>query len=181
MADTATTKQHQEQSVSVVVAVKNERAMIERCLKSLLNQDYGNYEIIVADTGSTDGTPEVVERFAADSKRIRLLRAEGYASAGRNAGITAAMGDVLAFIDGDCVAPRDWLMQLVGPLLSEPSTTAGVGGPNIPMNKIENLWSATTNSVLQTFLGSGGSVQVSVTKKTYVRSLSTANSAFRGV
>jgi cellulose synthase/poly-beta-1,6-N-acetylglucosamine synthase-like glycosyltransferase len=179
MAGTATTKQNHEPSVSVVVAVKNERAMIEPCLKSLLDQDYGNYEIIVVDAGSTDSTPEVVEKIVSDNKGVRLLRAEGYAAAGRNVGIMAAMGDMLAFIDGDCIAPRDWLRQLIGPLASEPSTTAGVGGPSIPIDQIENVWSTITNSVLQTFLGSAGSVQVRVSKKGYVRSLSTANSAFR--
>jgi cellulose synthase/poly-beta-1,6-N-acetylglucosamine synthase-like glycosyltransferase len=163
----------------VIVPVKNEREMIEPCLKSLLDLDYPEYEIIIVDNGSTDGTLEIAEKTAISDKRVRLLRSGGYAAAARNTGILAAKGDILAFIDGDCVAPSDWLKQLVDPLSAEPFTTAGVGGPNVPMDKVEGVWSRTINSMLQTFLGSAGSIQVRVTKRDYVRSLSSANSAFR--
>jgi len=167
-----------EPSASVIVPVKNERDMIDACLKSLLDLDYVHYEIIIVDTGSTDGTVEVVERMAQSNKRVRLLRTIGYAAAGRNAGIAAAKGVVLAFTDGDCIVPKDWLKRLVGCLLTESRSTAGVGGPSIPLEKNPNLWSAIISAVLQTFLGSAGSVQVSITKRDYARSLSTANSVF---
>jgi cellulose synthase/poly-beta-1,6-N-acetylglucosamine synthase-like glycosyltransferase len=165
-------------SASVIVPVKNEREMIDACLKSLLDLDYDQYEIIIVDTGSTDGTAEIVERIAQSNERVRLLRTTGYAADGRNAGIQAATGVILGFTDGDCVVPKDWLKRLATCLLSESHETAGVGGPNIPVEKKPNLWSTIINRVLQSFVGSAGSVQVSITKREYVRSLSTANSVF---
>lgn len=169
---------HLKLSASVIVPVKNERDMIDACMKSLLDLDYDEYEIIIVDTGSTDGTAEIVERIAQNNERVRLLRTTGYAADGRNAGIQAATGTILAFTDGDCTVPKNWLKRLATCLLSESSETAGVGGPNIPVEKKPNFWSKIINSVLQSFLGSAGSVQVSITKKEYVRSLSTANSVF---
>jgi cellulose synthase/poly-beta-1,6-N-acetylglucosamine synthase-like glycosyltransferase len=166
-------------SVSIIIPVKNEQEMIDSCLKSLLNLDYQEYEIILVDNGSTDGTLEIAEKTALSDARVRILSSGGYTGAARNVGILAAKGDIMAFIDGDCIAPSDWLKQLVNSLSEEPITTAGVGGPNIPMDKIEGLWTVTINSMLQTFLGSAGSIQVRLTKKDYVRSLSSANSAFR--
>ena len=166
-------------SVSIIVPVKNEQEMIDSCLKSLLNLDYHEYEVIIVDNGSTDGTFEIAGKTALGDNRVRLLSSGGYTGAARNVGIFAAKGDIMAFIDGDCIAPSDWLKQLVNSLSSEPITTAGVGGPNIPMDRIEGLWSVTINSMLQTFLGSAGSIQVRLTKRDYVRSLSSANSAFR--
>jgi glycosyltransferase involved in cell wall biosynthesis len=156
----------------------NEAGTIEACLNSLLDLDYRAYEILIVDGGSTDGTAEMVEKIAETNDRVRLIRKNGYLSAARNAGAKVAKGEILAFTDGDCFVTNNWLKQLVNPLLDEPSTTAGVGGPNIPIDKIQNLWSTVLNSVLHTFLGSAGSVQVNFTKNKHVRSVSGSNSAF---
>ncbi len=165
--------------VSIIVPVKNERERIEICMKSLLNLDYERYEILLVDTGSTDGTYQMVEEIAKHNPKVRVLRVIGNAAMGRNCGLEAAKGDAVAFIDGDCVAPTNWLNKLVYPLVEEPVTTAGVGGPNIPLTNKENIWSKAINAILSTFLGSAGSVQVRTTNNGYVKSLSTANSAFR--
>ncbi len=178
MSSAAQTTRRAKLSASVIVPVKNERDMIDACLKSLLDLDYDEFEIIIVDTGSTDGTAEIVERIAQSDERVRLLRATGYAADGRNAGIQAATGVILAFTDGDCIVPKDWLKRLATCLWSESPETAGVGGPNVPVEKKPNLWSRIINRVLQSFLGSAGSIQVSITKREYVRSLSTANSVF---
>ncbi len=165
--------------VSIIVPLKNEREDIEFCMKSLLSLDYQKCELLTVDTGSTDGTYQMVEEIARHNPQVHLLHVNGNAAIGRNLGLKVAKGEIVAFIDGDCTAPADWLGKLVYRLIEEPVTTVGVGGPNIPVTRRENVRSESINAILNTFLGSAGSVQVRVGNNDYVRSLSTANSAFR--
>lgn len=100
--------------ISVVIPVRNEAAHIGKVLEQLLAQEYprDRYEIIVADGGSTDGTPAVVERCAAMTPVLirRLPNPQRLSSAGRNVGIRNARGDVVVFVDGHCHIPsRTWL------------------------------------------------------------------------
>ena len=63
--------------VSVMVPARNEALNIERCVRSLLRQDYGSYEIHVLDDGSTDATPELLDRLVTESEgRLRVLQGE---------------------------------------------------------------------------------------------------------
>lgn len=88
--------------VSVILPVFRRPDTIESAIESVQAQTYGNWELIVVDDGSDDATAEHVERLAAADARITLLRRphEGAGSA-RNAGLRAANGDVVAFIDAD--------------------------------------------------------------------------------
>jgi glycosyltransferase involved in cell wall biosynthesis len=97
--------------VSIVVPFHNEQAHIERCIESLLSQDYprDRYEIVFVDNNSTDGSAEIVRRYS----RVRLLserKAGSYAA--RNAGVAASTGDILAFTDSDCSPDRSWLTTI---------------------------------------------------------------------
>jgi chlorobactene glucosyltransferase len=60
--------------ISVLIPARDEEANIKKCLKSLQKQDYPNFEILVLDDNSSDGTAKVVERIAASDKRIQLFR-----------------------------------------------------------------------------------------------------------
>lgn len=85
--------------VSVVIPAYNCERYIARAVRSVLGQTYTNFECIVIDDGSTDGTAAVVEGFG---ERVRLIRqCNGGASAARNAGIAAAQGRYIAFLDSD--------------------------------------------------------------------------------
>jgi glycosyltransferase involved in cell wall biosynthesis len=91
-------------TISVVIPCYNVERYIGRCLESVLAQEYTQLEIIVVDDGSTDGTAAVIERYLGD-ERIKLLRrSNAGVSAARNAGIAAATGELLGFVDSD-----DWL------------------------------------------------------------------------
>ena len=59
--------------LSVIVAAYNVEEWLPRCLDSIIAQSYRNLEIIVIDDGSTDNTPQILDRYAALDKRIRLL------------------------------------------------------------------------------------------------------------
>ncbi len=103
--------------VSILIPVYNDPVGIEATLTSLCEQRYPrpDYEIIVADNGSTDNTRSVVRRFATEHGRISLVIEDDVpgAYAARNAGIRAADGEILAFLDCDMTVPEDWLERAI--------------------------------------------------------------------
>jgi glycosyltransferase involved in cell wall biosynthesis len=111
--------------VSVVVCAHNATSTIEECLRSLSRLKYPNYEVIVVDDGSTDGTGPLSAEYGA-----RLIRIErGGLSRARNEGIKASRGSFVAFIDADAYADPDWLYFAVTAI--EEKQAAAVGGPNL--------------------------------------------------
>ncbi|MGC1810824.1 MAG: glycosyltransferase [Candidatus Binataceae bacterium] len=111
--------------ISVVVAAYNAEATLGDCLASLRVQNYPDYETIVVDDGSADATAQAAEQGGA-----RVVRVDHRGLGGaRNAGIDAATGEIVAFLDADARADRDWLYHL-----AECITRRGVaaaGGPNL--------------------------------------------------
>jgi GT2 family glycosyltransferase len=111
---------------SVIVAAYNAAATLGECLASLKDLDYPDYETIVVDDGSTDATAQIAEQAGA---RVVRLDHRGLAAA-RNAGIEAASGDLIAFIDADARADSDWLYHLAEAIVRRGAAAAG--GPNFP-------------------------------------------------
>ena len=125
---------------SIVVPVRNGAETIEDCLGSILSLDHpaDAFEVIVVDNSSTDRTPAILKRFAG---RIRIVQeAKRGAASARNCGVRAARGDLIAFVDADCVVDPQWLSQLLPPLAS---TRVGIVGGRIlatqPCNWIERF------------------------------------------
>ncbi|MEM5831524.1 MAG: glycosyltransferase [Candidatus Aenigmatarchaeota archaeon] len=100
--------------LSVIVPAHNEERYIEKCLSSLLNQKYKDYEIIVVNDGSTDKTEQIVKEFQKKSKRIKLLSfKQGHSAAfARNRGAEKAKGEILVFIDADQFVKKDFLSKI---------------------------------------------------------------------
>ena len=97
---------------SVIIPLYNKAPYIRKALESVLAQTYIDYEVIVVDDGSTDGSAEIAESFLQDpasrlspfASRLRLLKQPNQGvSAARNAGVAQAQGDYIAFLDAD-----DW-------------------------------------------------------------------------
>ncbi len=117
--------------VSVVVCTYNRRKMFEECLESLLNQSYpkDKYEIIVVDS-SDDYSESLAGKYKekARKKGIELkyiYQKPSGISAARNLGIRNARGEIICFIDDDCIADRKWLEDLVRAFEER---VGGVGG-----------------------------------------------------
>jgi glycosyltransferase involved in cell wall biosynthesis len=102
--------------VSIIIRTYNREYIIGEAIQSALSQTYGNFEIIVVDDGSSDGTAKTVERFRSDKIRyIRHDKNRGVSAAG-NTGIRAAKGDVIAHLDSDDLWKPEMLASLVGVL-----------------------------------------------------------------
>ena len=116
--------------VSIIVPVYNNAAGLQTALDALLDQSYAReeYEIVVADNGSTDQTLEVVARTGESHPDVVRLVVEDRirgSYAARNRGIHAAKGAILAFTDSDCVPAPDWIEAGVAALEQGPASCAG--------------------------------------------------------
>ena len=92
-------------TVSIIVPVYQAEQTLRRCVDSILHQDYADFELILADDGSTDGSGRICEDYAAQDSRVRVLhQANSGVSAARNAAMDLARGTYLQFLDSD-----DWI------------------------------------------------------------------------
>ena len=92
--------------VSIIVPTYNSERHIKQCLDSILSQSHSDLELICVDDGSTDGTLEILERYASKDSRMKLIKRRenlGISSA-RNAALSVAHGEWLMFVDSD-----DWI------------------------------------------------------------------------
>lgn len=89
--------------ISVIVPVYNvDENYLEKCIESVLGQDYGNVELLLIDDGSTNGAPAVCDRYAGLDERVVCLHQENAGvSVARNNGLDHATGDYVVFVDGD--------------------------------------------------------------------------------
>lgn len=101
--------------VSVVIPVYKVENYLERCINSVLNQTYSELEIILVDDGSPDRCPQICDRYAEMDSRIKVIhKANGGVSSARNAGIGAATGAYIAFVDSDDWIEPDMYQKMVG-------------------------------------------------------------------
>ena len=107
-------------SISVIVPVRNASRTLHDCLQSLCDQTVRPLEIVVVDDGSADDSAAIAGRFP-----VTVLQRDtaGGAGAARDYGVMRASGDVVAFLDADCVAPPDWLERMA----QEFESDAGLG------------------------------------------------------
>jgi glycosyltransferase involved in cell wall biosynthesis len=100
--------------VSIIIPVYNEEKDLGNCLSSLQRQSYKNLEIIVVDDGSTDNTRKIAKSF----KKVKLIKGEhkgpGFS---RNLGARQAKGEILSFVDADMTFDKDYIKNLIQPII----------------------------------------------------------------
>ena len=97
--------------ISVVVTVRNEEKRIGDLLDSLVVQD-GSFEIVITDAYSDDRTRDIIKEYAERYDAIHLYMKGGTRGVGRNYAVKKAEGEVVAFVDGDCIANPFWLKEI---------------------------------------------------------------------
>lgn len=91
--------------ISLIIPVYNVSEYLEDCLNSVISQNYGSFEVICVNDGSTDNSLQILEKYASKDERIKIINQENQGlSCARNSGIKAASGDYLVFLDSD-----DWI------------------------------------------------------------------------
>lgn len=99
--------------VSVIMPTYNASSFIGEAIRSVINQTYRDWELIIVDDCSTDNTAEVVSSFVENDSRIQLIKSDihsgGYPSIPRNKGIESAKGRYIAFLDADDIWEPDKL------------------------------------------------------------------------
>ena len=98
---------------SIVVPVYNVEAYIDKCLKSIQNQLYKNYEVIVVNDGSPDDCQKIINEYVKKDKRFKsfIQKNKGLSEA-RNFGVSQTSGDILVFVDSDDYIDKDLLSTL---------------------------------------------------------------------
>ncbi len=100
-------------SVSIVVPVYNVEKYLQRCIKSLINQDFTSYEIILVNDGSTDCSGKICDDFALNNNNVRVIHKEnGGLSSARLAGYKEACGEYICFIDSDDYLKKSYISDL---------------------------------------------------------------------
>jgi chlorobactene glucosyltransferase len=140
--------------ISVLVPARNEEANIGACLDSLRRQDYPNYEILVLDDSSSDGTPEIVARVAAEDGRVRLLRGEPLPDGWAGKPFAChqlqqqARGSWLLFTDADTVHAPAALRQVLCTAIG--SQAALISG--FPYQRVTSIWQKMALPILFYFM-----------------------------
>lgn len=126
-------------TVSVIIPTYNRSGFIARAIKSVLDQTYQDFEIIIVDDCSTDNTEEVLNSFKDHRIRYIKLKANGGAQAARNVGIKSASGKYVTFLDSDDA----WMPEKLYLQVKIASTRARpciVHGAALAYNEAENLY-----------------------------------------
>lgn len=118
-------KTSEQPKLSIIVPIYNVEQYLRKCVDSLLAQDYDNYEIILVDDGSTDGSGNICGEFATNNQQLTtnhklpfikvIHQQNGGLSAARNAGLKAAKGEYVCFVDSDDY----WEKNVLGGLMEQ--------------------------------------------------------------
>lgn len=153
--------------ISVIIPVFNEEQTIKRCLQALINQNIQseNYEVVVVDNGSNDRSTQIIQKFPV--KLFSENRAHNSYMA-RNCGLRHAKGEIIAFIDADCIAEKKWLKNLVEPFQDG---RVGIVAGEVLSDKPNNL--------IQGFYEHSGILKQKEKVQKNIAAIATANVAIR--
>jgi len=147
-------KEHTNPKVSIILPARNEEEFIEKCLDSLIEQDYTNYEIIVIDDSSDDATGKIISEYAKKNSKIipvsAQIKPDGWM--GKNwacmEGYKKATGDLLLFTDADTKHSQNVISLAVSHLLSFNLDALSA----IPKMRTMDFWTRITLPMISTFL-----------------------------
>lgn len=99
--------------ISIIVPVYNSAGSLERCVDSILEQEFSMFQVILVDDGSTDSSPQICDRYSSQDDRVICVHKEnGGVSSARNCGLSKAEGEYVMFVDSDDALKADALSIL---------------------------------------------------------------------
>lgn len=155
--------------ISIVIPAYNRKDRLRQCLDSLFKQDYPqeDFEIIIVDDGSDDGTGEMVKEIAKEKPNLRyFLQSHKGPAVARNRGIIEAKAEIIGFTDNDCILKNDWIRKMVLAHRLENGIMAVGGLTRVNRHNIKALVSQSL---------SDGAIAISINGKAEVIFLPTCN------
>lgn len=120
------------QKISVIIPVFNNERYLPRCCDSVLGQSYQNIEVVLVDDGSTDDTPALCDRYATQDERVKVVhQSNGGEGAARNAGIAAASGNWIMWVDSDDWIEERWIEYFAKQLRRHPDADVVITGTGV--------------------------------------------------
>ena len=136
-----------EDKITIILPTYNIENYVDECIQSVLNQTYKNFELIIIDDGSTDHTLDKCKKFLND-KRIKIIsQANQGVSKARNVGIENALGNFIAFIDGDDILSKKYLETLLNNTIRA-SADMAICQYVTDIDKLENRSTLVKNEIL---------------------------------
>jgi glycosyltransferase involved in cell wall biosynthesis len=124
--------------VSVIVPVRDRRELLRGLLEALDAQTFRDFELIVIDDGSVDGSAELAESATVAGQPVRVLRQQGLGAVmARQRGVGVSSGQILAFTDSDCIPTPGWLEIGASNIDAGASMVHGLTQPARPMRPLE--------------------------------------------
>ncbi len=103
-----------KEKISIIIPVYNAEKTLDRCLVSIINQTYKNFEVILVDDASSDSSGEVIKKYLADGRFSYHLLSHGGVSKARNFGLSVATGKYLMFVDSDDDIKSNMIEKMIG-------------------------------------------------------------------
>ena len=107
--------------VSVIIPTYNSEKYLDECLKSVINQTFRDYEIIIVDNKSEDNTLKIIEKYMKDNKNITLIRLDRNLKQGiaRNTGVQNSIGEYIMFVDSDDKVSPEFINKMYNKITSD--------------------------------------------------------------
>ncbi|MDD2335113.1 MAG: glycosyltransferase [Geobacteraceae bacterium] len=157
--------------ISVIIPIYNGEEYISQAIESIMSQTFHNFELIIIDDGSTDGTRLICEGYSiAHPDLIRYFYQNNKGvSAARNYGVRMAAGEFIAFLDGDDMADKNWLMNLM----------AGFTDEDIVVSAGKTTCCSFSDSLIQSILSQNSSFDEDFTDRSLVKEFMICCAMFR--
>jgi len=131
-------------NISIIIPTYNDSNVLGNCIESLSAQTFTDFEIIVIDDGSSDKTLEILSDLRLKNLELKILKqSHGGAGAARNLGAGKANGEILVFVDADMTFDKDFLKNLVAPIIA--GKTKGTFSKEEYVSNWDNLWARCWN------------------------------------
>ncbi|MFH0991245.1 MAG: glycosyltransferase family 2 protein [bacterium] len=135
--------------VSIILPTHNRLSLLRITVESILHQNDKHFELIIVNDGSTDGTGDYLDSLQTDPQ-IRIIHQSNSGPAlARNAGITAAKGDIIVFTDDDCTVPPDWTEKIISGMKDG---SINIIGGHVENGIEKNIYSSVSQETINYFV-----------------------------